>query len=274
MMISIISRNNQDCGIMSNAWVFLGKIYQEIQKNNTPVIDMKTHLFKQFHDNETFGKVNVWNDYFKQPFDIDLDNVDISKAEIIFDNVNPWDYLKLDSDITNYLARKYLRPSDEVQKIIDEFFYTLDINKTVGVIIRGTDYRSMHPINHNIQPNIQDIINDIRKCMNVHNLNTVFLVTDTFEYIQMLHNNGINVRCLQTDFLSHYYTSGFNNSIMSKLSYQKKLIINRQYVASVFILSKLKYNILSETSATCVIDMLKNPKNIVFEKKYDLGVYK
>ena len=154
-------------------------------------------------------------------------------------------------------------------KIIQRLF-----NKSkniLGVLTRGTDYISKKPKGHPIQPNIIDVINDVKKLDKQYNYDYIFfsteddLIRDKFTIIfkskvkQIKQKFNINYDYNKKNYLNN------NENIKGNTEYSKIYLLN------IIILSKCLDIIASRCSGTAVIFVLTNGfRNM---KIYDLGVY-
>lgn len=145
-------------------------------------------------------------------------------------------------------------------------------NNVLGVLIRGTDYISMRPKGHPIQPNPNIVIKDVKKMDRSNKYDCIFLTTEDnlikkrfilsigkkLKYINSNKNLKYNYK--KKDYLA------FNNNFKGNINYMKIYLIN------IIILSKCLDIICSRTAGSVgAFIFSKGFRNI---KVYFLGRYK
>ena len=126
----------------------------------------------------------------------------------------------------------------------------------LGVLIRGTDYLKIKPINHPIQPSSDIVIHDIKKMDKKNKYNWIFLSTEDNiirnKFIKEFGNKikylipEKNIKYNQKTFLA------FNPGIAGNLEYM------RTYLISIIILSKCIDIITSRTNGAAAAFIIKN----------------
>lgn len=80
------------------------------------------------------------------------------------------------------IYQKNIRLNAEVKKIVRSKVAELQMEdedlRICGVHCRGTDYLSLKPTNHPIQPSTEEVIEKTRKVMTEHSCDKVFLATE------------------------------------------------------------------------------------------------
>lgn len=277
---AIIQRKCELCGLFSFYIVNLGCIHKFLLEGFIPIIDIKS--FPNALNGFNITKQNYWELFFKQPFGYTLEFVLKNEKNIIYvqcQDCNPrpdffsmlfnepkrrfWhDFSNNYMPIKNYLINLS-------NKIIQRLF-----NKSkniLGVLTRGTDYISKKPKGHPIQPNIIDVINDVKKLDKQYNYDYIFfsteddLIRDKFTIIfkskvkQIKQKFNINYDYNKKNYLNN------NENIKGNTEYSKIYLLN------IIILSKCLDIIASRCSGTAGIFVLTNGfRNM---KIYDLGVY-
>lgn len=166
---------------------------------------------------------------------------------MVVDGITP--YYTITPEKINNITKKILSPAKRINRLLEQ--YHIDYDHTIGVLLRGTDYRAIHPQGEYIQPDIKTVKEDCKKIIDCYDIKTIFIATDQKSFIDELSDLNINVIVIQKTFVSDFYNKNtYNHNILSNLDFETKDQINTEYVTSVVALSKMKYNLLSSTSAT------------------------
>lgn len=160
----IIRRLNTSVGLFSNYCVFAGQIRYALSNGYIPVIDMQNYP-NQMLAPELLGKENAWEYFFKQPFNIPLEQA-YKGENIILSNDTPssgslptsMDYFKNKNNILTEwrvlvkwgLLKVQPHLQNEINELYEKFFSKND--RVLGVLLRGTDYIAMRPNQHPIPP--------------------------------------------------------------------------------------------------------------------------
>lgn len=154
------------------------------------LIDMKNYYTAY---TEEYGRVNVWELYFKQPSKYNLDDAYNSSHVIL-------------SKFEDYKQEIPIKPDqDEKQAILEfgklyvnNFQLTYELQnrlnkeknmlhnrgKILGVLARGTDYIGLKPKNHPIPTNISDFIHYVKDYMDKENYQTIYLATEDLSILE------------------------------------------------------------------------------------------
>ena len=154
----IVRRKFTTTGLCSNFLLFAGHIRYALSKGWFPVVDMQNYV-NPYLAPDKFGKENSWEYYFEQPLRIGLEeayngeNVILCSEKISFPN----NIFKDSKSLTEWkkLVKKDLlkvKPAlmKEIFAIREKLFAPND--RVLGVLLRGTDYVSKKPRQHNIPP--------------------------------------------------------------------------------------------------------------------------
>lgn len=261
----ILQRHDKNAGLCSYLWTMFDAIIYNIHQNRCPIVDMQTYLIHQLNTIQSIAdKKNIWTEFFSQPFNIDDDCTSSEIDKYVWNNFK-YNEIQLKSQILNYIHIN----ENLVQNATDFISNTL-AEKTLGILIRGTDYLTIKPKNHPIQPTLQQIFDDVDKIIDLYE--NIFLCTESATYYsEFVKRYGINViktyQTVRFENINCYIASKYQN-----LTYEQKLIIAKQYFISILILTNLNAVILSKTSATSVYQILRQTVP-TFEKIYDLGTY-
>lgn len=127
--------------------------------------------------------------FFKQPLDIGIMDIPNDAEVMVLDGI-PEDkpYYDMDFHTNPYIldrwrrrANKYLRLSDQLKDALD--LAVAEINhmmaeKVLGVLCRGTDYVSLRPYNHPVQPSVPNMLQKADEMLRYYKLEYIYLVTE------------------------------------------------------------------------------------------------
>ena len=170
------------------------------------------------------------------------------------------------------LANKFMPIKHNIMKLSNKIMKKLfnKSNNILGVLIRGTDYISIKPKLHPIQPTIDMVISDVRQMDIKNNYDYIFFTTEDekirkkfikefSDKIKELHSFSIRYNYNSSKYLN------FNSEIYGNIQF------NKQYLLNIIILSKCLDLVTSRCSGASGIVVLS--KGFRFMKIYDLGVY-
>ena len=140
--------------------IFRQLLYISMAKKNgyIPYVDWKNYK-TQYYD----GRNNVWEYFFKQPSNLNENEIYRSKNVYLsgwtFRTINPEGLFEAEVFSDNRIRREsskmlceHIKFSAEVLRIVDQEARNLQIEKCIGVYIRGTDYVKLEPSGEYVQP--------------------------------------------------------------------------------------------------------------------------
>ena len=155
-------------------------------------------------------------------------------------------------------------------KLINKLF-----NKSkniLGVLARGTDYIALKPKSHPIQPNISNIIKDVKYMDDKYIYDYIFFSSDDEIYRNIFSksfpskNKQIRLKIkINYDYSQKLYF-GLNKDVKGNIEF------NKIYLLNIIILSKCLDLIATKCNGTVGILILTN--GFRNTKIYDLGLYK
>lgn len=133
------------------------------QKGYIPYVDWKNYMTQYYN-----GIDNVWEYFFEQPSEITEEEVYSCKNVYLsgwtFNNINPLGLFEKDIFFDKEIEKKSydllfnnLRFSNEVLKAVEAEAQNIDIDKCIGVYVRGTDYVRLKPSGEYIQPSVRQV---------------------------------------------------------------------------------------------------------------------
>lgn len=247
------------------------------QKGYIPYVDWKNYMTQYYN-----GIDNVWEYFFVQPSEITEEEVYSCKNVYLsgwtFNNINPLGLFEKDIFFDKEIEKKSydllfnnLRFSNEVLKAVETEAQNIDIDKCIGVYVRGTDYVRLKPSGEYIQPNVRQVEEQIIRFVNKYNA-PIFLVTEDGEiYDSLVSKFGKSIRTVSYDSFIYNYDGKDVLSKSNVLEVNKKLR-GQRYLVKMILLSKCKYLISSITQGSKFSYALNGGKYID-EYIFNLGLY-
>ena len=255
----------RDCGssplglfayfITNVAW-----IEYALRKNYIPVIDMQ-NFQNVYHKEGEVGKVNTYDYFFKQPAGIGVEEALASgKARYVWKDIpdfHPNESLDffLTQEIVDYyreIVKKYVVFQDDVkerlEKVRKEILGEEGEKRILGVLARGTDYTSLKPYFHPVQPALEELIDKIDSYKEKYHCQKVYVATEDENILQQLS------RKYGEDLL--YYNQKRVQATDTFLNYNKEFVgvepkkNGLDYLTSIYLLSKCNGLIAGRTSGT------------------------
>lgn len=272
----IIRRHAQKAGLFSFILTNLGSIKYALDNGYIPIIDMQSSINPMLMPKEV-NKVNAWELFFEQPCGFSL--ADVSDAQnVILGSINTPDafpdYPILDNAESviewQKLMHRYVSLKPEIIKDSQEYINNNFNNKRVlGILCRGTDYVELKPHDHPIQPNIGDVITDAKNLISKHDLQYIYLATEDIE-IWNRFNSEFPGKVIS--FQQNHFSLSSNENIND---YANKMVSpyrrNREYLTSIYILSKCNILLAGATSGS--IGALLMSDSYEYYHIYQLGLY-
>ena len=306
----LVRRFNSVTGIFSNYTVFLKHIRFALENNLIPVIDMQYEENYIYHEEGQLGKINIWQNYFKQPFEYDLKDV-LFSSNVIFSNNDVLSLYRLEPDIYKskneiecwgQIASNFLKFNDETYLYLNNIYKKLipENKKVMGVSYRS-GYVNGKPSGHPIQPSIEELIYDSKKYFNELNYDYIFLSVEDQKIVDIFKNefgddlivvdrlrinsdskvinnrsekNDINYREKIKDCIDLDKLKDLN-SYLETTSFDRendKFHKGLEYISEMYILSKCNSLICGMTSGI-ISSIILNRNEYEFLKAYDLGTY-
>lgn len=275
----VVRRATSKVGLFSLVMTNMGLVEYALDRGYIPVIDM------QFNENtylekEQVGKENAWEFYFEQPCGYTLKDIAHSKNIILSDgiitekNVFPTDEItRNEEEYAHWRSffQKYLRVRtelvEEAHRVQKELF---DGKKVLGVLCRGTDYVEQRPKNHPIQPDVKEMIGDVRTALREQNCVYVYLATeDESAYRRFYEAFGEVLRVT-----SARRTENVGNRNINDISYgreQERYLKGKEYLINILLLSECDCLVAGSAGGTYAALLMGNEYD--YKYVYDLGLY-
>lgn len=274
------------CGLWAIISHQLEHIAYAVDRGYIPVVDLQNY-FSQYLSEGALFKENAWEYYFRQPMGYALQ--DIKKAKNIIASVNSGtvpakkyriSYLDCHRAhaISAYheLAKKYLRFNEQTkQKLADAYSNTLaGKGKILGVHCRGTDFTSLKPNGHPIQPTASEAIAKAKEVMQAHRCARLYLATEDADIYEAFAEQ-FGKKLIAAD--SYRWRAGdlkpgqSNSSRSYNASRDKRYQDGLAYLAETYLLSKCSCFVGGATRGT--LGALLMSDGFEYQHVFDLGIY-
>lgn len=165
-----------------------------LENGYIPVVDWESCKLPQY----PYGpcRKNVWEFFFEQPCGVGLREAYESENYWIIDDILAMKgsrdfFLK---DYTDFYAvqdrrekfRSYVRFQEDFRKKIDAAAGEMIDGSSLGVLIRGTDYKNLKPMHHPRCISLEKILGEIDDCLERGSCNKIFVATEDQEILDVL----------------------------------------------------------------------------------------
>lgn len=137
--------------------------------------------------------LGIWKDFFEQPVtdSIEQNNVPVNAIKGTFFTSKFTPYNSLVTKLWCKLFRVYVIFNADVSAYMNDEVNTVlkCPEKTLGIICRGTDYVSLKPKNHPVQPNVEDVIKNAKKWVKKYGYTKIYLATEEKAIFDKFENN-------------------------------------------------------------------------------------
>lgn len=276
----IIRRNYSYSGLFSIYITTLARIDEALKKKYIPIVDMQ-NSFNIYLDEEKIGKENAWEYYFEQPMGYTLDAVKKSKNIIISDGSVPEMFPYMDIEFLmgkkgnieywKKIAKKYIRVNAEIRETAKHIYNKLfsKNDKVLGVRCRGTDYKKMKLTNHPIQPEIPEVLREVKRIVDEYFCTKIFLMTEDITYYEACKEKfGDMVVTYKDNFVK--YTEGAIGEAMYN-QVKSKYMMGRDYLLETLLLAEC--NCLCAGCVSSTVSVLLMAENYEYIYLFDLGVF-
>lgn len=278
-----VIRPRQDCteGLLSLFWNVVRNLAFAREHNYIPVVDFLN--YKTQYSMNT--RENVWEYYFTQPSQYDLEEVYQSKNVILSGLEIQW-YRKSDFKV-NYEQKiletlhdkifSYVDFSEETKYRVEEEIshLNIDLDNTIGLYLRGTDYIKLKPSGHPVQPDVNQAVTIIDEYLCKYDISSVFLVTEDGKIYDAIKEK-YGKMCVTPQFDNYIYDYDGNRFLSKDKSIEELASTpyerGMNYLVKMIILSKCGYLVGGNTNGMWAANVFANHK---FKDRhiFDLGLY-
>lgn len=250
-----------------------------------PVVDLKNCDSMYFKDGRE-GIDNVWEYFFEQPCGISLEQIP-PDAKIVKSKKEDKESFLFNQDLCNiensiktckkeYPFADKMRFNKETASFLEQKYKEIigDETEVLAVLCRGTDYVALRPAYNCVQPEVHEVIEKAKELAKRVNYKKIYLATEDIEIYNtfqkefgdmLIENPQFKLQKISDKFIYEYPVE------------RKDHFYNlaKEYLASIYILSKCKYFIGGLTSGTIgVFHLSKWFENQKYVYIFNRGVYK
>ena len=277
----MIRRSDPVPGLASHMITNLGQIISCFNEGRIPVVDMQyaPNLFTPL--SKEYGQ-NAWELFFRQP----VGGVTVETAASVPDTTMkdgiPGFMPNYSMDcLTNPALMQFWQTamhsfmpfSNHMKQKADAALQTLPFSgsRILGVLCRGTDYTSLRPYNHPVQPDPYDVLQQAQDVMKQYHCDYCYLATED-EDILSTFRAKLGSSLLTTQ--ETYYTSSCTQLLSGMFSGQAQALYqkNTEYLTSLFVLSRCHCLLAGRTSGSLAA-LLLNRQPYEYCHIYNLGRY-
>lgn len=243
-----------------------GDIAYAIKHGYTPVVDMENYNNCYLNKGKNH---NAWEDFFNQPMGISLKDAYLGKNIILsplaIPTKRPNDSMDYFNDVDGALtwwkkiAFQYMRPLQDIEaEAVSRYeAITQKDDKVLGISIRGTDYTSLMPPMHPIQPTVEQVCIDADKIILEFGYSKVFVNTEDQKIADIMKRHfGEKYICNERTLLN--YNQGFIVNCFNRQPETERINGGREYLITQLMLSKTDALLASRTSGTVGTAMMPN----------------
>jgi len=280
--IYIIRPSNPKAGMFSLLNTVLQKTMYALDRGYHPVVDMRNYPNSYLSDS-AMGFENSW-EYFFEPLTDDMISLDdaYSSKNVILSSLYAKEkgyyfdaHISLSTGSDEYIKIK--KSFDEhiriKQKLIERYdticSELLGNKKVVGVLCRGTDYTSLKPYAHPIQPEVSDVIDKAEEFLSGHGCTHIYLCTEDEKIVRLFEERfGDRLLVYPRRYVSESTSGEVITDIINKACNPEDAGID--YLGQIYVLAKCRFGILSLTSATPFVSFMSEFEDIHI---WNLGRY-
>lgn len=256
----------------------LGRIHLAEKNGWIPVVDFQNGP-NYYLEDELVGKENSWEYYFCQPGNIALSEVYNSKNVILaFPEVLEYRPLPNKSFFENEngqldfwlsTAKKYLQFTPQMQGKIEyrkkQIFPYGNGRNIIGVKCRGTDYNTLHPQGHPIQPSIEMIFNKIDEVFGHKKYTHIFLSCEDQNMCEQFQQK-YGDKLLLSEKPFENYKGGWLTP-----QYSTRRLDGEEYLCTLSLLSQCEYMLGGANGGALLATLLRGSRENTFF--WNLGIY-
>ncbi len=236
-----------------------------------PVVDWESCKLPQYPYESS--RRNIWEIFFEQPCRVGLREAYESEDYWLVDDVlaikGSRDFFL--KDYTDFYAvadrrerfRRYVRFHKDFQKKIDDVVGEMINGHSLGVLVRGTDYKNLKPMHHPKCIPLEETISAIDECLDKGNYDTIFVATEDQEILNELQTKyGSKLSFLDT---RRYEQIGSQSLNLYRAGETDGEYRDSQYLLSLAVLASCSSMVLSPCGGGVVAALLHD--NIIQDYK-------
>lgn len=263
-------RGNSE-GLLSSYFYVVESIQWAMAHNYIPYVDFENKSCQYYTGRNINNTYNAWEYFFTQPCNIEKLNLKEKKNVLLsgwclFDRYN---FSKTEIPLIN--VHNYVKIQSYIENMVEKLWNEKFKNKnTLGVFVRGTDYVSLEPKGHYIQPSIDEVIRKIEEFLGRHMIDQIYVVTEDLNYYTKLKITfGEMVFSNDDKFVDNYNVKDYVSLSFNDDPYERGLA----YLLRILLFAKCEYVVSSKASGSMFAQLMRT-KGCVDEYWFELGLYK
>ena len=274
----VIRPLSKEAGLMAIYMQVLADISYAINHDYIPVVDFNSNLCQYYTGNTINGSMNPWDWFFEQPSKIKIEDLK-NKYNVIYSGWSfkgsvppciPTSKESLNNKFWKNFSSQYAPVNGFVNQRAEEIYTQLfKDEKTLGVLLRGTDYTSLKPSGHPVQPSVEQVCLKIDDFLSRYDISNIFLVTEDYDYYQKLKNiYGDKLFVSDDRFIKEYTGKGYLYEEAHSDAYNRAF----SYLIRLMLLNKCQYLISGLTCGSIAASLI-NTNEYTDSYYFDLGYY-
>lgn len=264
----VVRNFDQRQGLLSRWHEVMAEIIGAEKDGYIPIVDFENYKWQYSMNESLCGNQNAWEYYFNQPTDIKLEEVYQSKNVIL----GGYD--------TKYITGSNWPTLDDIRRLADlkPYIYQIAEDKmkhfegkeVMGIFVRGTDYVSLKPTGHHIQPSADQVIEKAKQFIDNYGEMPMLVATEDFTIYQMFEQKWGDL-CFTTDsnMIDNYRQ---NTVLVDNIQEKSKYEFGLDYLVKMLCLAKCDYLIASRAAGSNFAVVMNNG-NYKDKFIFDLGLY-
>ena len=166
--------------------------------------------------------------------------------------------------------RTHLEINPEILRQVDEYSAEYDTSNCIGLYLRGTDYVSLKPKGHYIQPDLKEVFPVVDSFLNEYK-GKILLVTEDKSYCSQLQERYGErlIVALPTNMIENYEEK---KALSYTIEKQDILQNAREYFIKILLLARCRYLIAGKTNGS-LMALLFNGGEYEKIHLFDKGLY-
>jgi hypothetical protein len=270
----IIRREDLHAGLFSKIITAVGNISYAETNHYIPYIDYKITIENQ--------EQNYWELFFEQPssqiYDIQMiiasKQYAISEEFPIFRPTDKLYYFQNKMNIQKYwqdIFIRNVRMNSEMTHLIKGSEQQINLENTLGILCRGTDYLALKPSGHPIQPSPQEVIEKAKEMVTRFGYDSIFLATEDIHIAQLFKRTFGKRVIMNQDFFIEYDNRSFLSDLKKKSVFQT-IQADIKYLVAIHHLANCKSFIAGRTSGS--VGVMLFPHHFESVYFWEKGLYR
>ena len=271
----VLRSNGTHDGLLAMYIPRLRQIKNLIAQGFIPFVDFENYETQYTMPEPIKGTRNVWEYYFEQPSNFNLNEIYKSKNVILSgwkfsdDPTKKPDIDFYDKDYSPDIF-KFAPIKKYVLDLAEDKIKTDNVSKMLGVFLRGTDYTHLKPAGHAVQPSKEMAAEKIDEFLKKYGNMKIFLATEDEDILNYLRQRyGDLIFTTDNNVIKNY--SG-KNFLTNEIKGVNKYKFGLDYLVKMICLARCKYLIASMAAGSFFAD-LYNANNYADKYIFKLGVY-